>query len=125
MVRALLELNRGDAAAAIQLLESSRRYDQGIIAGQWNNYIRGLAYLMRRSGAEAATEFQSILDHRGIEITSPLHSLAHLGLARAAALNGDTALSRKKYQDLFAIWKDADPNLPVLVQAKKEYDQLK
>ena len=77
------------------------------------------------SGKEAAVEFQKILDHRGIEPLSPLYPLAHVGLARAAALSGDTAMSRKEYQDFFALWKDADADLPILIQAKKEYEQLK
>lgn len=89
------------------------------------NYIRGQAYLRQGSGKEAAVEFQKILDHRGIEPLSPLYPLAHVGLARAAALSGDTAMSRKEYQDFFALWKDADADLPILIQAKKEYEQLK
>ena len=74
---------------------------------------------------EAAAEFKAIVDHPGIDILSPVTVLAHLGLARAAATSGDTAAARKSYQDFFALWKDADPDLPVLVQAKKEYEQLK
>jgi hypothetical protein len=66
-----------------------------------------------------------ILDHTGVEPVSPLYPLAHLGVARAATLNGDPAKSRKEYQDFFALWKDADADLPVLIQAKKEYEQLK
>jgi tetratricopeptide (TPR) repeat protein len=125
MVRAVMEMSGGNPSGAIQQLEPNRRYDRGLMSGHWNNYLRGLAYLQQRSGTEAAAEFQQILDHREIDIPSVLHSLAHLGLARAAALKGDLALSRKQYQDLFALWKDADPDLPVLVQAKKEYEQLK
>jgi eukaryotic-like serine/threonine-protein kinase len=125
MTRALLELSRGNGAGAIQQLEPTRRYDLGTMTGLWNNYIRGLAYLQQRSGNEAAAEFQIILDHREIEVTSPLHPIAHLGLARAAALKGDLSQSRKEYQDLFAFWRNADADLPVLVQAKKEYEGLK
>ena len=125
MARALLEMSRGNPAGAIQQLEPNRRYDRGVMTGHWNNYLRGLAYLQQRMGTEAAAEFQQILDHREIEITSVLHPVAHLGLARAAALKGDLALSRKQYQDLFALWKDADPDLPILIQAKKEYEELK
>jgi tetratricopeptide (TPR) repeat protein len=125
VARALLELFRGNGAAAVEQMEPVRPYDRGGIAGLWNNYIRGEAYLQQRMGKEAAAEFQMILDHREIEITSGLHPLAHLGLARAAALNGDLALSRKQYQDFFALWKDADPDLPILVQARKEYEGLK
>jgi tetratricopeptide (TPR) repeat protein len=125
VIRARQEMNRGNISQAIQLAESVRQYDLGIITGLINPYLRGSLYLQQRSGTEAAAEFQKILDHRGVDIFSPLHPLAHLGLARAAALSGDTAKSRKEYQDFFALWKDADADLPILVQAKKEYEQLK
>ena len=125
LVRAEIERNRGNAQQAIQLLESVRGYDLGIVAGLSNNYLRGQAYLQQRMGKEAIAEFQKIIDHRGIEPFSPAHTLAHLGLARAAALSGDAAKSRKEYQDLFALLKDADPDLPVLTQARKEYEQLR
>jgi tetratricopeptide (TPR) repeat protein len=74
---------------------------------------------------ESAAEFQAIIDHPGVDAFSPCHTLAHLGLARAASISGDTAAARKSYQDFLALWKDADQDLPVLVQAKKEYEQLK
>jgi tetratricopeptide (TPR) repeat protein len=125
VVRAEIERNRGNAQQAIQLLESVRGYDLGIVAGLSNNYLRGQAYLQQRMGNEAAAEFQKIIDHRGVEPFSSAHTLAHLGLARAAALSGDAAKSRKEYQDLFALLKDADPDLPVLTQARKEYEQLR
>jgi tetratricopeptide (TPR) repeat protein len=125
LIKAALERNQGNARQALELLESVHAYDLGLIGGLGNNYLRGQSYLDQRSGNEAAAEFQKIIDHPGIEGFSPLHALAHLGLARAAALNGDTAGSRKEYQDFFALWKDADADLPVLVQAKKEYEQLK
>ena len=124
-IKAEIELNRGNAAGAIELLEASRRYDLGQMAAYWNNYIRGRAYLMQKSGGEAAAEFKSILDHRGTGEFSPLYPLAHLGLARALAISGDTSGSRRAYQDFFAAWKDADADLPVLIQARKEYDQVK
>jgi hypothetical protein len=76
-------------------------------------------------GNEAAAEFKEIIDSPGSEIISPMRPLAHLGLARAAVLNADIGSARKSYQDFFAMWKDADQDLPVLVQAKKEYEQLK
>ena len=88
-------------------------------------YTRGQAYLKLRKGAEAAAEFQKILDHRGWDPISYLYPLAHLGLARAAALTGDVAGSRKAYQDFLALWKDADADLPILIEAKKEYAALK
>ncbi|HEY2963411.1 MAG TPA: protein kinase [Pyrinomonadaceae bacterium] len=125
MVRAEIERSRGNLEQAIQLSESTRSYDFGMITGPGNNYARGFLYLHLRRGPEAAAEFKKIIDHPSIDAFSPCHALAHLGLARAAHLSGDTAQARKSYQDFFAMWKDADPDLPVLVQAKKEYEQLK
>ena len=88
-------------------------------------YARGLAYLRAGQGREAALEFQKILDHPGVSPVSPAHVLAILGLARAHALASDTAAARKSYQDFLTLWKDADPDIPVLQQAKAEYSKLK
>ena len=79
---------------------------------------------MAHNGTAAATEFQKFLDHRGIVLNFPLGALAHLDLARAYALSGDTAKSRTAYQDFLTLWKDADPDIPVLKQAKAEYAKL-
>ena len=92
---------------------------------QFAAYLRGQAFLGQRSGVEAAAEFQYLLDHRGLGPFSLLGPLAQLGLARAAVLTGDTAKARKAYQDFFALWKDADPDLPVLIEAKNEYKKVK
>jgi predicted Zn-dependent protease len=119
LVQARIELQRGNAAQAIQLLETTRPYE-GYALFQIA-YLRGQAYLNQKKGAEAAAEFQKILDHRGWQPTSPLYPLAHLGLARAAVLNRDPTKATKAYQDFFAFWKDADPDLPILIEAKKEY----
>ena len=108
LVQARMELQRDNAAQAIQLLETTRPFE-GYALFQIA-YLRGQAYLKLQKGAEAATEFQKILDHRGSQPTSPIYVVAHLGLARAAALQGDTAKARKAYQDFFALWKDADAN---------------
>ena len=75
-------------------------------------------------GGDAAADFQTILDHRGVVFNEPIGALAHLGLARAYALSGDTAKARGKYKDFFALWKDADPDMPILKQAKAEYARL-
>jgi eukaryotic-like serine/threonine-protein kinase len=75
-------------------------------------------------GSEAAAEFQKVLDHRGVVLNGPIGALAHLGLARAYALQGDNVKARAKYQDFLTLWKDADPNIPVLEQAKAEYAKL-
>jgi hypothetical protein len=121
-IRAALELNRGNAAQALTGLQAASRYEA---AGEyWPQYVRGLANLKLGKGAEAAVEFQKIIDHRGQAALSPLFPLAHLGLARAAALQGDAAKERTAYQDFFAFWKDADSDIPVLMEAKKEYEKL-
>jgi serine/threonine protein kinase/tetratricopeptide (TPR) repeat protein len=122
LAQARIELHRGNTAQAIQLLETTRAFE-GYALFQIA-HLRGQAYLNQQKGAEATTEFQKILDHRGWQPTSPLFPLAHLGLARAAALSGDTTKARKAYQDFFAFWKDADPDLPILIEAKKEYAKL-
>ena len=124
MTRAVIENNRSNSAQAIQLSQTTSRYEMGEIAGFWPTYIRGQAYLRQRAGAEAAAEFQKILDHRGVDAFSPLYPLAHLGLARAASLTGDTAKARKAYQDFFALWRDADTDIPILQQARQEYERL-
>ena len=125
IVAAAVEKDRGNYSQALQLLESVRNYELGMILGLSTKYARGNLYLQQRMGNEAAAEFKSIMDHPGIDILSPAHVLAHLGLGRALALNGDTAGARKAYQDFFALWKDADSDLPVMTQARKEYEQLK
>ena len=96
----------------------------GWVAGFWPTYIRAQAYLRQGSAPEAMAEFQKIIDRRGIWPAAVHYPLAHLGLARAAALAGDTAKSRKAYQDFFVLWKDADPDIPILLEAKKEYERL-
>jgi len=87
-------------------------------------YVRGEAYLAAHRGSETAAEFQKILDHRGVVINEPIGALAHLGLGRAYALQGDTTKARAAYQDFLTLWKDADPDIPILKQAKAEYAKL-
>ena len=123
LIQARIELHRGNPAQTINLLESTRPYEGS--AHFQVPYLRGQAYLSQQKGADAAAEFQKILDHRGWQTTSPLYLLAHVGLARATVLQGNTPKARKAYQDFFALWKDADPDTPLLIQAKKEYEKLK
>jgi serine/threonine protein kinase/tetratricopeptide (TPR) repeat protein len=123
LIRAAIEIQRGNRGQAIQMLQTVSRYES--VTFFYSNYLRGQAYLGERKGTEAALEFQKILDHRGWNPLSPLYPLAHLRLARAATLQGDTTKARKSYQDFFALWKDADADLPVLIEAKKEYEKLK
>ncbi|MGH9799484.1 MAG: tetratricopeptide repeat protein, partial [Blastocatellia bacterium] len=94
----------------------------------WPAYLRGLAYLQQRAGREASQEFRKLLDHKGFVIennVAPPLSLAQLGLARALALTGDASKARQAYEELFTMWKDADPDLPALREAKQEFARLK
>ena len=124
VVQALIALDRKTSDAAIQALQSATPYELGVDQELFPIYIRGQAYLQARRGAEAAAEFQKIVDHRGIAPMVPVHSLAKLGLGRAYALSGDAAKARSAYQDFLALWKDADPDTPILKEAKAEYAKL-
>jgi hypothetical protein len=86
--------------------------------------VRAQAFLAANQGAAAAAEFQKILDHRGVVGPCETGALAHLGLARAYALQGDTAKARAAYNDFLTLWKNADPDIPILVAAKSEYAKL-
>jgi tetratricopeptide (TPR) repeat protein len=123
VIRAAMAIHRGNHAKAIELLQAARRYDRADLFSA--HYLRGLAYLGQRSAVEAGAEFQFILDHRGLASYSPFYPLAHLGLARAYVVSGDTEKARKAYEDFFELWKDADADLPILIEAKKEYAALK
>jgi len=129
MTHAAVALHRNDPAAAIRLLQTAESGEIGTNPSLWPAYIRGLAYLRQKAGKEATLEFQKILDHKGVLAMAPsdftpagfsLYPLAHLGLARAAALTGDTASSQKMFDEFFKLWKDADANIPILREAKRE-----
>lgn len=124
-MRAAIEISRNNPAKAVEILEATRILERGFGIPGRTTYLRGIAYLRQNAGTEAMNEFQKILDRRGQFDTSPLFPLAHVGLARAAAIAGDTTKSRKAYQDFFALWKDADADIPILVEAKREYEKLK
>ncbi len=123
LIRAALQLQRGGAgqgaAQAIESLQATSRYES--VAEFWPQYLRGQAYLKLGRGAEATAEFQRILDHRGYAPFSPLYPLSQLALARAAALMGDTVKSHKAYEDFFAVWKEADSDLPILRETMRAY----
>jgi eukaryotic-like serine/threonine-protein kinase len=122
-ILAALEVDRGNASQALTELQAASRCEA---AGEfWPQYVRGLANLKLGRGTEAAVEFQKILASRGYAALSPLYPLAHLGLARAAALQGDVAKAHTAYQDFLALWKDADADIPISIEAKKEYEKLK
>lgn len=124
-VKAIVELRRNNFNGAVELLEATRRYEKGYAAAYWPFYMRGLAYLGQRDAARAEAEFKKILDSPGVNVNSGLYSLAYLQVARAVALGGDRARSRQAYDDFFALWKDADQNLPILQDARREYEKLK
>jgi tetratricopeptide (TPR) repeat protein len=130
-INAAIEINRRNPSKAIEILQVTSPYELGESYPQFQVggslypvHVRAQAYLLLHRGGEAAAEFQRILDHRGIVMNCPLGALARLGLARAYALQGQTAKSRSSYQDFFNLWKDADPDVPILKQAKAEYAKL-
>jgi serine/threonine protein kinase/tetratricopeptide (TPR) repeat protein len=120
-VRAAIEIKRANPSGAIEALKTAELFEPGDIGP---TFYRGQAYLSMKSGKEAAAEFRKIIDRKTINPLSPLHPISQLELARSLALAGDTAGARTAYQDLFAQWKDADPDLPLLKQAKAEYAKL-
>jgi eukaryotic-like serine/threonine-protein kinase len=127
VARATNQIRADQAADAITTLEAATPYELGgppTGALYWPMYVRGEAYLRLRDGAKAAAEYQKILDHRGIAPGSPLYPLARLGTGRAYALQGDKAKAKAAYQDFFAMWKDADLDVPILKEAKAEYSKL-
>jgi tetratricopeptide (TPR) repeat protein len=121
-IQAAIELKRKQPSKVIDLLKRAIPYER---AYPGVAYLRGLAHLENGAGKDAAAEFQSILDRKGAHIWSGFFPFAYVGLARAAALAGDTAKSRKTYEDFFALWKDADPDVAILIEARKEYANLK
>jgi len=124
-VRAQIAIHRGNPMYAIELLERARPYELAFGDKLASAFVRGNAYLGTRRPAEAASEFQRILDHRGLVGSAPWGALAHVGLARAYALQGDTGKAEAAYEDFFTLWKDADPDIPILKQAKAEYAKLR
>jgi len=126
MARSALALNSGNAQAALDALTAAAPYELGhtnedFTFALYPIYLRGRAYLEAKNGAAAAGEFQKILDHAGIVGNEPIGALAHLGLGRAYTATGDSAKARSAYEDFFTLWKDADPDIPILKQAKAEY----
>jgi eukaryotic-like serine/threonine-protein kinase len=129
-LRGQLALIHGDSFKAIEALQIAVPYELGSQSQSafapvlYSIYVRGEAYLAAHQGSEAAAEFQKILDHRGIVVNIPIGALAHLGLARAYVLHGDTAKAKAAYHDFLTLWKDADPDIPILIAAKAEYAKL-
>jgi len=128
-MRAAIALRRDQPAKSVELLTSASPYESAYIGAV---YLRGLAYLRLKKGVEAAAEFQKIVDHKGANWGSgwrhpfwgQFYALSFLGVARGSALAGDTARARKAFEDFLALWKDADPDIPILKQAKAEFASL-
>jgi serine/threonine protein kinase/tetratricopeptide (TPR) repeat protein len=130
-LRAVLALKNGEPRKAIELLQAAVPYDLaapgsafGFFGFMYPAYVRGEAYLAAHQYAEAAAEFQRILDHRGLNFCDPVGAVARLQLGRALALSGDKTKAKTAYQDFLTLWKDADPGVPILQQAKAEYARL-
>jgi eukaryotic-like serine/threonine-protein kinase len=129
IIRAAIDLQKKQPALAVEALEPAKPYELG--AGPtsaldfWPIYLRAEAYLDLHDPVKALAEYQKIADHRGVSPTSPLYILARLGTARAYAQQGDSGKARAAYQDFFGAWKNADPDVPVLKQARAEYEKLK
>ena len=127
-IRAGIAVERKDPNRAIELLKVPSTVELGEIT-QFTIflcpvYLRGEAYLMLHDGNRAAAEFQKFIDHRGVVMNFPWGALSRLGLARAYAMQGDTAKAKNAYQDFLTLWKDADPDIPILKVAKAEYAKL-
>ena len=123
-IRAQLALSHDDPSGAIEILQAAVPYELSDSGALYPVYVRGEAYLAAHKGNEAAAEFQKIHYHSGIVVNAPVGALAHLGLGRAYALSGDKTKAKSAYQDFLTIWKDADPDIPILKQAKAEYAKL-
>jgi predicted Zn-dependent protease len=130
-IRAAIEINRKRPAKALEILATSVPYELGnplpqgeIGAYLYPVYVRGQSYLLLQKSEEAAAEFQKVLGHPGVTVNCPLGALAHLQLGRAYTLAGNSAKARTAYKDFLALWKDADPGVPRLMQARSEYARL-
>ena len=133
VLRALAALGRGKPADSVERLQIALPYELAVnglnfnhfyLGGLHSAYVRGEAFIAAHRYAEAAAEFQKILDHRGIVGLDPIGALAHLQLGRVFALSGDRAKAKAAYEAFLALWKDADPDVPILKSAKAEYARL-
>jgi predicted Zn-dependent protease len=129
-IHAQIETGRKNASRSIELLQVAAPYELGMISGNAPNsclyavYVRAQTYLGAHQGQLAVAEFQKILDHRGLLWNCATGALARLQIGRAYAMQGDTAKAKAAYQDFLTLWKDADPDIPVLIAAKSEYSKL-
>ncbi|MGA7924416.1 MAG: hypothetical protein WCA20_00295 [Candidatus Sulfotelmatobacter sp.] len=124
LVLAASLLRNGQPDQALLSLQTIKPYEFGRHAGLFPNYLRAVVYLRLRRANEAAAEFRAVLDHHGVEPLAITWELSQLGLARAFAMSGDTLKANAAYKDFLTLWKDADPDIPILKQAKAEYAKL-
>jgi eukaryotic-like serine/threonine-protein kinase len=135
ILRALFSLNASEPSHAIELLRVNVPYELagtgisfvgvgGLFGGLYSAYVRGTAYLALRQGAEALAEFQKILEHRGVVLADPVGAVTRLQVGRAFALSGEKVKAKAAYEDFLTLWKDADPDIPILKQAQAEYARL-
>jgi predicted Zn-dependent protease len=131
-IQAELALKHNDAAKAIELLQAAAPYELGspgntaaFTPALYPIYVRGQAYLAAQRGSDAAAEFEKILKWRGVVQNQPIAPLAHLGIARACAMQGDAVKAKSAYQDFLALWKDADSDIPILAQTRTEYAKVR
>jgi hypothetical protein len=125
VIAATTAIRSANPARALALLEPVRPLEHSLVAEFWPAYLRGEAQLQLKHGAEAASDFRSIVDHRGELADAPLYPLAHLGLARALTLDGNRSDARQAYMAFFTLWQDADPNLLPLQEARREFARLR
>jgi eukaryotic-like serine/threonine-protein kinase len=128
-IRAAISLSKGDGKKAVELLQPASAYELGQplqfqLSTLYPVFVRGQAFLKQGLGAQAAVEFQKIIDHPGLTVNFPLGSLAHLELGRARTLSGDRASAKQAYENFFGLWKDADPTSSVFKESKDEYAKL-
>jgi tetratricopeptide (TPR) repeat protein len=124
VTRAAMALHQQKPDAALQALEAATSTQFGTVAGLVPSYLRAEAYRQKGSAPEAIREYEQVLSHRGVDPFAPMVALSHLGIARAHARAGNSAASRRAYEELFAIWKSADAGLPPLLAAHAEYARL-
>jgi eukaryotic-like serine/threonine-protein kinase len=131
-IYASIEIDRGNPARAIELLQTTPEYElasplpQFEVGGSlYPVYVRGQAYLSLHQGKEAAEEFQKYLDHSGVAVNCPLAALARLQLARSDVLTGNMKNAKEKYQEFFVLWRNSDPDIPILKRAQTEYAKLR
>jgi tetratricopeptide (TPR) repeat protein len=129
-INAAIALDEGNPASAVELLKAAYPVELGLAGGTtyltylYPVFVRGLAFLAEKQGGAAVEEFQKLVGHPGIVVNEPIGALAHLQLGRAYAMQGDAAKAKTSYQDFLKLWKDADPEIPILKQAKTEYTKL-